>query len=440
MSPTVFISHSCKDNERHPPPSLTNEQIRARRARLDFARMVRDRLEQRLTDGRRAGEREFEVFLDVDGGLSAGDIWRDELHKALRTCDGGVILLTPDSIESGWVLKEATILSWRVFEDKSVIVVPIVVDLQKADLDRNGFGPLDLDQIQWVEIANESELTEKIEEVVAALGRIPERLRESNTTLSRTDRWITGFAERLARAAQGRLSTDSLHRMFEAIDIAPDERDQFDSDPFVVLARQAILATGPQIVMMLNKAGDPDRMQREELRNAASMMWVDAAPASHLLLAARCGRVIAIDSTESRTLREYVLRACCNDIDSDRIVEPPQVTSGTHDDAITAITSTLAELYPLEDPVALSNDVRQNGPIFVLLGPGLVRPSVLAEMTTSYPQLTYLAATGPEPHKTLGAWTNNVVMLQPILQPNREKEATRFRNRLKLFVDGKAAQ
>ena len=101
----------------------------ARAERLAFARKLRDTLHSALEKDKR-----YEVFLDVRGGLTAGDIWQDGLHSALRNCAAGVVLLTPESLESGWVLKEATILSWRVFQREPILLVPVVLGVTDDDL------------------------------------------------------------------------------------------------------------------------------------------------------------------------------------------------------------------------------------------------------------------------------------------------------------------
>src|SRR4051812_18264442 len=107
--PSIFISHSCKDKETAPPVGLSPAEADGRAGRLAFARDFRDRLVAGLDPGR------YDVWLDVRGGLEPGDVWREAIHEALARCEGAVVLLTPESIESGWVLKEATILSWRAF-------------------------------------------------------------------------------------------------------------------------------------------------------------------------------------------------------------------------------------------------------------------------------------------------------------------------------------
>ncbi|MEW7990823.1 MAG: toll/interleukin-1 receptor domain-containing protein [Candidatus Thiodiazotropha taylori] len=440
MTAKIFISHSCKDHEEHPPEGLSAEEINERAGRLRFARELRTRLFEKLNSDNRCT-----VFLDVRGGLNPGDVWQDGLHTALRHCSGGVILLSPEALESGWVLKEATILSWRVFLGEPILLVPIVLGVSDADLSKRGFGALNLEQIQWVRVADTSDesLENAVEAAVNALEPVMRSALVEDRELSHTERWILELASRLGKVIPDQpaeLRNDNLVRMCRALAIIPQERARFDEDPLVNLASQALVANGDQIVRFLNNAGSPDRSQREELSNAVVAMWVDPAPASRLLLAAAKHRVVAIDATEIRSVREYVLRAFCNYIYPDRIIEPSDVTTGSEADVIDEIETALIQVLPIEDADELAHDIQDNGPAFVLLGPGSARPQVLDEVTQSYPQLTFVIATGARPREKLGAWWDRVILLQPVLQPRREIVASRFRNKLLAFVKGRVSQ
>jgi hypothetical protein len=444
VNPVVFISHSCKDNEQEPPPGLSPALAAERRERLDFARVFRDRLVTRLKAGQRNGERNLEVFLD-QRDLRGGDLWRHGIHHKLRSCAGGVILLTPESIESKWVLKEATILSWRVFEDDNVIVVPVVQGVSLEDLARQGFEPLGLPEIQWVNVPDspsEADLEQAIEMVVAALQRIPEGVLASDQTLTATERWIRRLADQLEQSARGSLEQDNIVRMFQAVDVAPEDRvtlsAEDDNKFFIALARQALVATGKQIVKMVNIVGSAEPDQREVLKATVETVWVDPAPAGRLLQAARTGQVVAIDATQTGTLSDYVYRAHCDEIEHHRVVLPTDVTDGTDIAAIAAVVEALADSWVIDHTGALAADAESDLPIFVLLGLGLVRPSVLDALTARYPSLTFVVAAGPEPHKKLDRWADRVVMLRPALQPSGEMTRSMYQTKLKLFVDGKA--
>jgi hypothetical protein len=433
--PTVFISHSCKDNE-VPPAAPTAEQA-ARQARLVFARTLRDRLHAKLKQ-----DVAFDVFLDVRGGLNPGDIWQDGLHSALRTCDAGVVLLTPESLESGWVLKEATILSWRVFLRERVLLVPVVLGVADAALETRGFGALGLSQIQRVDVkgTDDAAVDNAVARIVDALThKIPPSGLSSATELSPTETWILELAEQLQFVTAGGLdvlAVNRLKKMCNALGIPAEDRERFDKDPLVKLASHVLMAEYGQILAFLNAAGRPPQAQREELKVRVEALWVDPTPASRV--AAGTAKVIALDATEARFAAEYVTRAYCNQLEPDRIIMATEKTDGTHAGTIAAVVDSVGRFFPIRNAAAMTKEVDEHGPLFVILGPGSVRSSVLDELTRDYPQITWVAAAGTTPQARLGDWWDKVGVLQPPLQPTREDEARFFRNRLQAYVTGHA--
>jgi len=114
--PTIFISHSCKDNEQAPPSTLSPQDAAARTGRLAFSRKLRAAMVTALEKDPR-----YKVFLDVRGGLKPGDIWQDGLHRALRTCSAGLVLLTPESLEmlASAATRSQMVLTWIPLGDSA---------------------------------------------------------------------------------------------------------------------------------------------------------------------------------------------------------------------------------------------------------------------------------------------------------------------------------
>lgn len=81
----------------------------------------------------------IEVFTDVSG-IAGGSSWRLELGKALDKSSAVIVLISNHSVESDYVLYEAT---YAISQDK--IVLPIV--LEDVDLDKI---PFPLKHIQWL--------------------------------------------------------------------------------------------------------------------------------------------------------------------------------------------------------------------------------------------------------------------------------------------------
>jgi hypothetical protein len=91
----------------------------------------------------------FDVFVEFKDIQSADD-WNKEIHERLASCHAGVLLLTPESITRPWVLKEATILTWRrSLQPDCFKLFPIVFDgVTDQALEGQKFGPLVISSIQ----------------------------------------------------------------------------------------------------------------------------------------------------------------------------------------------------------------------------------------------------------------------------------------------------
>ncbi len=443
MSATIFISHSCKDKEDVAPPADAAPELIQRYRRLEFARSLRAKLLDRLD-----AEPKFIPFLDVRGGLQAGDIWENGLHQALRSCSGAVVLLSPEAIESGWVLKEATILSWRVFLDEPVVLIPIVLGVSTNDLEKKGFGPLSLNRIQWVRVEGTSsdDIESAVEATVDALvAQLPESPLVAGNVLSPTQRWVEEFAKLLSEVipSSGALRNDCLIRMCNALTITGDRLKVIDDSPYRGLASETLLAKHTQVGRLLRQAGKPAKPQREILKSLVAPLWVDAAPASRLLYAAAQKKVAVIDANETVSAGDYVKRALCSSIGPPRLVVPSSETDGTHASAMENIVLALNRYLPIEDPIELETQVVEEGPHFVILGRGLALASVLEEVTTTYPQLTFVVAAGENPGKVLtGGWETRGMLLHPRLHAaggkDRELAGVRYRNQLKSYVESEA--
>jgi hypothetical protein len=91
----------------------------------------------------------------------------------------------------------------------------------------------------------------------------------------------------------------------------------------------------------------------------------------------------------------------------------------------------------IDTAVKLKADIDQNGAVYVLLGPGSTRSSILDAVTAAYPGVTFLVAAGEQPQDRLGAWYKRAQLLYPLLQgAAREQAGVRFRNKLLKFVEG----
>jgi hypothetical protein len=93
-------------------------------ARLRFALAVRTALVARLDPGG-PDDGTGTVWFDRRR-LEPGDEWELDIVEALHTCEAAVLLLTPDALESPWVLREATVLGDRRSRWPGLRLVPVL--------------------------------------------------------------------------------------------------------------------------------------------------------------------------------------------------------------------------------------------------------------------------------------------------------------------------
>src|SRR4051812_11505565 len=122
--PSVFVSHSSADR------ALTEQVCRL------------------LRDPSVPSPWGYDVLVDFTE-LQPGVNWPRHLHEWMARCHAAVILLTPDAAASNWVLKEATILTWRLSIDSGfqLFIARDRAAVTQQILDARGFGPLMLNQI-----------------------------------------------------------------------------------------------------------------------------------------------------------------------------------------------------------------------------------------------------------------------------------------------------
>ncbi len=250
----VFISHSSKNET--------------------YASAIRDAVETKLK------ELGYDVLLDRSR-LDPGDRWRAKLHRWLGACDGAVLLFGPAALQSDWVRKEATILTWRrEFETQIRIVPALFGGVAKSALDEYGLGPLELKEDQ-------------IAEVDEGAGSEKERAR---LLAERIARGFDGLTPLVAETPMSRWVEDiaDLIRDTEAIERAFDE-------------------------LLRGQIRDPKRLAK-----LITPSWVPAESAKAIVAAAArpAGRrLVALRSSQTSTPEHVVLKGTCSD--GRNLIVPP---------------------------------------------------------------------------------------------------------------------
>lgn len=93
-----------------------------------------------------------------DKDIGAGDRWAQSIAGELETSNFGIICITPENLQSEWILFEAGALSKSMLDAK---VVPLLFGLELSDLS----GPLSQFQAQKIEM-------EGVMEVVRAINKV----------------------------------------------------------------------------------------------------------------------------------------------------------------------------------------------------------------------------------------------------------------------------
>lgn len=123
--PRLFLSHSSKD------ATLTDAVGAALAAAGD-------------------GHPGYEVLVDREC-LKPGEEWPIQLHAMMAYAQAGLILLTPAALaRPDWVRKETYILTWRRSLDPSFKVFYVLLGVESAALEAQGFGPAHLTLLQRV--------------------------------------------------------------------------------------------------------------------------------------------------------------------------------------------------------------------------------------------------------------------------------------------------
>jgi hypothetical protein len=147
----IFISHSSRDEK------LTKD--------LCIALKTPERTYEPVVD--------FEVLVDYKS-LVSGVHWPRQLHQWMAKCHAAVLLLTQNAVCSSWVLKEATILAWRLSLDSQFHLFTIrFPDVTDEILTRARFDPLNLGEVQRINEQSTDQIALHVREVLGAV--VPKR-------------------------------------------------------------------------------------------------------------------------------------------------------------------------------------------------------------------------------------------------------------------------
>jgi hypothetical protein len=420
----IFISHSCKDAETAgdlAPP--VDPQALGRLQRLRFAKLVRDQIEQGLNA-------DFEVLLDRRL-LEPGDGWRIKLLRWLGSCRGAVILLSQESIESRWVLQEATIATWRKWLNADFELVPVMLGaLDPGQLEAAGFAPTQISEIQAAKLDSPGDLSPA--NAAALAGQVVQRFQalagrraESNEMQD----WVDNVATWLQD-----LPEDILAKTCKPLQIDVDEWTRVQDrarERALTVAHGLLHARTEAVGDALEKVSGV--MQTAAFASLAAKLlptWVDTEAASALARIQHQPRPwFALNTDLFDTARDYAQRAwCCPNWWPNRCIEFDEpVGEGQAQEALLRLREVISRQLKLargaSDAVLLTLLGRR--PFFVVLGDQVAHAQTLVRLIAASPVLssvTCLTLAGRD-FERLDPDATEVLRITPALDDQAEDNA-----------------
>ena len=364
--PRVFLSHSSHTE-----------------ADLDFTCAVAAALEAKgytvLFDRRR---------------LQPGDDWNQELHEWLAWCHAGVLLLTPEALKSDWVLKEATILTWRRTLDPDFKLFPALLGGATADgLRERRFAPLMVRAVQALEGKTPEQIADEVEAVVGDEA-------EFDTPLDH----LTGkLADLLGKAGPNTLR--AMARKL-GVDDALWKSDEASTERRMGLiarriVRESLGAYAGVDEVLFDVRSSLSREQMEEVLGLVAPYWVPAEAAGRLPeVAAREGDwSVALNGryVSRFTARMYLQRAFARN----RPHYFFRLRGGYSDGAVREAARELrAEIrrrgnLPDDAPATVQDFLRRRRhPVFAVLTPELCDEAALRTLRQEFPRVLFVLDTG----------------------------------------------
>jgi hypothetical protein len=398
----VFVSHSS-----HAPDAL-------------------GRLEA-LVKGLSQGEGRVEVLFDKEQ-ITEGARWREVIHAMLAECDAAIILITPDALQSPWVLKEATILRWRHDrEPEFELLVSTNVDM--AELKKNRlWDPIDLPEIQFLLSDNPATAAASVKKKLAPLAA---ELRPAPLDLLADE--IAGLLGK-ATAKYLQSALNSLNELvpFEISD--PHHRFAYAVARWILRQSPPALERMATTLALLGRtfpAGDA-----HQILDIVAPMWVELDAASWFVRAhwqhPDFRDVAIVCKRPAQTLRQYVDRAYMPS-------RPPRflllngVTGGAHsDDIANELRAVLGrrlkdKLGPQLNDSDIDDHLRQTAVRLYVALPLPDDRQVVAALQNRYPHVTFVFFVEPEVCSPDGAApvAAGVGWVAPSLDPHLEEDVFR---------------
>lgn len=395
----LFVSHSSKD--------------------LDLTRSVCDAIGA-VAPGAGTVEHvvDYDVLVDYDD-LVKGTDWPQQLNLFMSRCHAGLLLLTPNAVQSPWVRTEATILRWRQAVEPSFrLFIVRDPDVSDADLEQHGWGPIRLGDIQRLASTEPPDIGAEVHGEFPA-GNPPA------TLFDRTKMKLTGL---LGSADQGTLWAVADHLSPGMPAPAGDDDPQVKREYIEVIATR-LLAGNPYGDTGITTIVDELRTSTLQVEDLAKIVyliapfWVDASAAGRLLGQALLEPPGAAAINGNHVLRYSGYMYVCRAHPLSTAFQYIDVPAAHAGDFVDHVKVQVCRKVRDRTPGSTESDDEiidrlKNTPSVYIAVPEVPLPDELVDLRTLFPRATLIFDAGPELNPVTGL--DRVDWLQPELDTGVE--------------------
>lgn len=389
----IFISHSTKTDEG--------------RAFLDAVKS--------------ALEKKYEVLLDQTG-LQPGDNWRAKIYQWIDDAHGAVLLFTPEALRSTFVQIEASILSWRSFQQPEFVFLPVLVGaVTPTDLQSKVYGELAINSVQVIIINDPHTVAKKVVKALDEKLKSVAKPRTASEILIDLVIWYLqeGGARPKVLRELGTVKFGWSERRVPGSHVACYEtfaRDLLDADTLVAF----------DVVEQLSQRG---LSGAQDLLNLIAPSWVkkeEAKPVAELAMSGDSKRAFALDGRGRWARNSYIGRACARplrhgldlcELNKPQVEEKQAILADFKRQIIEHFTikGEYAEDDDEEEVKRQIEELSKTRPVFVVFSPDLLSyADLVPELRKEFKTATFFILTGNAHPDQLRPLRDKLDMLNPV--------------------------
>jgi TIR domain len=369
----------------------------------------------------------YRVLID-EREFEPGDLWRPLLYRWLAQADAAVLLLSRAALESQWVRKEATILTWRRELKSDVRIIPVLLGIEMDEV-RRAFPSVEIDESQAVSSTEDTntEAARIVGAVLAGLSDLGDADDVMRGWVARVAGVLEGVPEAFLRGGAGELGLGEYEWRIDGRCLTIGHA-LLHSD--IAMAERSLLRTVPGLTTLVGT-----------LVGLVVPVCIPTEVAKPLLRAMQrppANRVVVVSARYPETGPRLADRAtCCDELVLKLEVQSVGVED-TEDMVFEAFVEALRDLVHLPPDEELRAEDLDNlaGPIVAFLrysaDDGMTRSvlrSVVGRVRHEFPTVTLVVLAGSEPELQRQLDVPNLIVA-PTLPPDKERRGYMVAGRL----------